>query len=765
MNQSRELTKDQILEYMRTESYKPLNIKELEAVFAICNAAEFKAFVKLLNQLEDSGEIVRTRTNNFGLPERMNLLRGRLQGHAKGFGFLIPDDESEMDVYIHEKDMKGAMNGDRVIVRPIYKSSGVRPEGEIIRILTRANTEIVGLYSGGEQYGFVMPDDKRISRDIFIPRGQMKGAVEGSKVVVHITKYPEGRKSCEGEIVEVLGHRNDPGVDILSIIRKYGLPEGFAEDVLAEALAVPSEVRAEDIVKRRDLRDQVIVTMDGEDAKDLDDAISIKRLPDQGYELGVHIADVTHYVKEGSGLDREAYERGTSVYLVDRVIPMLPQRLSNGICSLNPDEDRLTLSCVMRFDSQGTVKSHEIFKSVIRSHKRLTYNKVKAVLVDGDAAAIAEYAEYVDQLELMQELALKLRNKRMERGAIDFDFDEAKILVDEVGKPTDVLRIKRSIAEQIIEEFMLKANETVAEHYFWLNIPFLYRVHEDPEPEKLFAFAEFLSGLGYRVKGLTTNLHPRTLQGLLADIKDTPEETVISTLLLRSMKQARYNHEPLGHFGLSVKYYSHFTSPIRRYPDLQIHRVISNVLEKGELTSGRIEFLQGIMPVVAAHSSERERIAVEAERETDDLKKAEFMVDKIGEEFEGVISSVTSFGMFVELDNLVEGLVHVSYLTDDYYRYNEKLHALVGERTAKIYRIGDIVNVRVVKVNLDDYTIDFELVGLNNNKINKRSVNSCKQGENAANKSRKTAAGGTKSKKKSAKARVKPRKKGQRNNE
>ena len=374
----------------------------------------------------------------------------------------------------------------------------------------------------------------------------------------------------------------------------------------------------------------------------------------------------------------------------------------------------------MRFDSHGAVKSHEIFKSVIRSHKRLTYNKVKAVLVDQDAAAIAEYANYVDRLELMQELALKLRSKRMERGAIDFDFDEAKILVDEEGKPTDVLRIKRSIAEQIIEEFMLKANETVAEHFFWLNIPFLYRVHEDPEPEKLFAFAEFLSGLGYRVKGLTTNLHPRTLQGLLEDIKDTPEETIISTLLLRSMKQARYDHEPLGHFGLSVKYYSHFTSPIRRYPDLQIHRIISELLDKGELTSGRIEFLQGLMPVVAAHSSERERIAVEAERETDDLKKAEFMLDKIGEEFEGIISSVTSFGMFVELDNLVEGLVHVSYLTDDYYRYNEKLHALVGERTAKIYRIGDIVNVRVVKVNIDDYTIDFELVGLDNNKVNKK---------------------------------------------
>lgn len=709
MSAAKELTKEQILEYMRNKSYKPLNIKELEEVFAIEGTAQFKSFVKLLNNLEKSGEIVRTRTNNYGLPERMNLLRGRLQGHAKGFGFLIPDDKNEVDVYIAEKDMNGAMNGDHVLVRLNSKKTDARPEGVIIRILTRANIEIVGRYDGDEQYGFVIPDDKRISRDIFIPRGQMKGAVEGSKVVVRINKYADARKNCEGEVIEVLGHRNDPGVDILSIIRKYALPEEFSTKVLNEANALPDSISATELAKRQDLREKVIFTIDGADAKDLDDAISIERIGD-GYQLGVHIADVAHYVKEKSELDLEAYERGASVYLVDRVIPMLPPRLSNGICSLHPGEDRLTITCLMDFTEDGTVSSHKIFKSVIRSHKRMTYENVRKILVDQDAEASAEYEGYVERLELMQDLALKLRGKRIERGALDFDFDEIKIIVDEVGKPTDILRVERSIAEQIIEEFMLVANETVAQHYYGLQIPFLYRVHEDPDPDKLMAFAEFLSTLGYRAKGLTTDTHPRVLQQILKRIVGTPEETIISTILLRSMKQARYYHEPLGHFGLSTKYYSHFTSPIRRYPDLQIHRIIGELLDKGWLTGGRIKFLQETLPEVAEHASERERIAIDAERETDDLKKAEYMLDKIGEEFEGIISSVTSFGMFVELENLVEGLVHVSYLTDDYYRYNDKLHALVGERTAKVYRIGDIVNVRVVKVNIDDYKIDFELV-------------------------------------------------------
>jgi ribonuclease R len=435
-------------------------------------------------------------------------------------------------------------------------------------------------------------------------------------------------------------------------------------------------------------------------------------------------------VRERSELDREAYERGTSVYLVDRVIPMLPQRLSNGICSLNPEEDRLTITCLMDCDDNGAVIKHDIFKSVISSKKRMTYENVRKVLVEQDADAIADYAGFVDKLELMQDLALKLRGRRLERGAIDFDFDEIKITVDETGKPIDIQRVERSIAEQLIEEFMLAANEAVAEHFYWLEAPFIYRVHEDPDPDKLLSFAEFLSSLGLRAKGLTSDPHPRVFQEILKKIKDTPEERIISTLLLRSLKQARYYPEPLGHFGLSTKYYTHFTSPIRRYPDLQIHRIISEILDKGKLTDGRVEFLQGIMPEVAAHSSERERIAVDAERETDDLKKAEYMLDKIGEEYEGIISSVTSFGMFVELQNLIEGLVHVSYLTDDYYRYNDNLHALVGERTAKVYRIGDPVNVRVVKVNLDDYTIDFELVVLNGGyRRNDMTKNSKKNGQ------------------------------------
>lgn len=711
-----DINKKEILDFMREKIYKPSNIKELECAFELTNADQFKELIKLMNELEETGEVIRTRANNYGLPDKMNLLRGKLQGHPKGFGFVIPEESDEIDVYVQAKDINGAMNGDQVLVRLSYKSSGARPEGEIIRILKRANTEIVGLFSGGEQYGFVIADDKRISRDIFIPKSKINGAVEGHKVVVRIDKYPEGRMSPEGEVIEILGHKNDPGVDILSIIRKYELPESFPKEVLDEAGAVDENISIEEISKRRDLRNKRIVTIDGEDAKDLDDAVSIEILKNGNYLLGVHIADVSHYVKENTDLDREAYSRGTSVYLVDRVIPMLPQRLSNGICSLNPNEDRLALSCEMEINEKGVVVSHEIFKSIIKTSERMTYTDVKAILFDEVPELMERYKDLITDFKLMKDLTELLRNRRMSRGAIDFDFDEAKIIVDENGKPLDIIKRERSISEQIIEEFMLIANETVAEHFYWLQIPFLYRIHEDPDQEKLFAFAEFVTNFGYVVKGLVNNIHPKALQALLEEIKDTPEQTIISTVLLRSMKQAKYDAEPLGHFGLSVEYYSHFTSPIRRYPDLQIHRIISDVLEKGNLSTGRIEFLKSLMPTVAKHSSERERLAVDAERETEELKKAEYMLDKIGEEFEGIISSVTSFGMFVELDNLVEGLVHVSYLTDDYYHYNNKQYALIGERTSKIYRIGDAVKVRVIKVNMVEHNIDFELVDVKEKK-------------------------------------------------
>lgn len=711
----------ELLDFMRETAYKPMTYQELEKHFGIVDAAEFKEFLKLLNQLEDSGKIIRTPNDHYGVPERMNLLRGKLQSHAKGFGFLIPDEKDHGDVYLHANDLKSAMNGDTILVRVTTRSEhGGRMEGEVVRIVERAVTQIVGTFEDHDVYAFVVPDDKRINRDIFIPKGGYQGAVSGQKVVVKIVSYPEGRSAAEGEIVEILGHKNDPGVDILSIIRKHQLPEGFPEEVMAEAEAAPDSITDDEIIQqgRRDLRGEVIVTIDGEDAKDLDDAVHVKRLENGNYLLGVHIADVGYYVRENSQLDQEAYQRGCSVYLVDRVIPMLPHRLSNGICSLNPQVDRLTLSCEMEFDAD-TLKRvrHDVFTSVIRTKERMTYTNVKKILtasVEEPQTELKErYADLLDMFSLMEDLAMRLRSKRMKRGAIDFDFQESKVIVDENGKAVDIIKRERSVAEQMIEEFMLVANETVAEHFHWLRVPFLYRIHEDPSQEKLLNFVQFAANFGYSVKGKGNSIHPKALQTLLEDIRGTKEATVISTVMLRSMKQAKYDAESLGHFGLAAEFYSHFTSPIRRYPDLVIHRVIREVLEgKGQLTEARHEALTARMPEIAQHSSERERVAVDAERDTEQLKKCEFMLDKVGEEFEGIISSVTSFGMFIELDNSVEGLIRLSDMSDDYYNFHEQHMILVGERTSKIYRIGDEVKIRVTRVSMTEHTIDFELVDM-----------------------------------------------------
>ncbi|WP_135557609.1 ribonuclease R, partial [Paenibacillus cymbidii] len=707
------IEEQELLEFMRETAYKPMTYGELEKHFRIEGAADFKEFLKLLNRLEQEGKVVRTRSERYGIPERMNLLRGKLQAHAKGFGFLLPDDKDHPDVYIHANDMGSAMNGDTVLVRITAKSQGGgRFEGEVARVVGRAVTQVVGLFRSHEGFGFVEPDDKRIGRDILIPQSAFLGAVDGQKVVVRILTYPEGRAAAQGEVIEILGHKDDPGVDIISIIRKFQLPEAFNDEVMAEAEAVPDKISAKERKGRRDLRAKRIVTIDGEDAKDLDDAVNVEKLPNGNYLLGVHIADVSYYVRENSALDREAYARGCSVYLVDRVIPMLPHRLSNGICSLNPKVERLTMSCEMEIDANANVVNHDVFTSVIKTTERMTYTNVRKILADEDPEVMKKYAALVDDFKLMEELAMKLRAKRMQRGAIDFDFQESKILVDENGKPTDIVKRERSIAEQIIEEFMLKANETVAEHFHYMKVPFLYRIHENPDAEKLFNFMEFITNFGYVVKGKGNTVHPRALQALLEEIKGTKEETVISTVLLRSMKQARYEAEALGHFGLAADFYSHFTSPIRRYPDLIIHRVMREVLEAGTLSAQRVDYLGGRMPDIARQSSERERVAVEAERETNALKKAEFMLDKIGEEFDGIISSVTNFGMFVELHNTVEGLIRLSDLSDDYYHYHERQHALIGERTSKVYRIGDEVKVRVARVKIDEHEIDFEMVDM-----------------------------------------------------
>lgn len=737
------MKEQELLDFMRETAYKPMTYQELEKHFQIDSAQEFKQFLKLLNTMEQEGQVIRTRTERYGIPERMNLIRGRLQAHAKGFGFLIPEDREHPDVYIHANDLNGAMNSDIILVRVSSKSAaGGKLEGEVVRIVTRANNQIVGVFQNNESYAFVIPDDKRINRDIFIPKHAFMGAVDGQKVVVGIVQYPAGRAAAEGEVIEVLGHKDDPGVDILSIIRNYGLPESFSDELMEESEAVPDAISEEEIKGRRDLRNKTIVTIDGEDAKDLDDAVNVERLPNGNIRLGVHIADVGYYVREKSKLDQEAYNRGCSVYLVDRVIPMLPHRLSNGICSLNPQVDRLTMSCEMEIDDNAKVVHHDIFTSVICTKERMTYSNVRKIVQDKDPELMERYKDLADDFKLMEELAMRLRNARMRRGAIDFDFTESKVIVDENGKPVDIIKRERSIAEQIIEEFMLAANETVAEHFHWLKVPFLYRIHEDPDAEKLMHFMEFITNFGYIVRGKGNTVHPRALQTLLEEIKGKKEETIISTVMLRSMKQAKYDSQSLGHFGLATEYYTHFTSPIRRYPDLVIHRIMREVLENGgRLSDQRQEYLAGRMEDIAKQSSERERVAVDAERDTDALKKAEYMLDKVGEEFEGIISSVTNFGMFVELDNTVEGLIRLSDLTDDYYHYHEMQHALIGERTSKIYRIGDEVKVRVVRVDVQEHTIDFEMVDMKPRKKTVSLVDGSRRSGKPANRGKNVSAG------------------------
>lgn len=712
---------DKLLIYMKDEAYKPLTVQELEEAFGIQDSTDFKDFVKALVVMEEKGLVVRTRSNRYGLPEKMNLVRGKLIGHAKGFAFVVPDEPGMDDIFIPPNETNNAMHGDIVLARVTSVSSGQRREGTIIRILERGIQQIVGTYVESKNFGFVIPDDKKFTSDIFIPKSASHGAVEGHKVVVKLTTFPEGRKSAEGEIIQILGHKNDPGVDILSVIHKHGLPMEFPEEVIQQAVNTPDTIDEKELEDRRDLRNEMIVTIDGADAKDLDDAVTVTKLENGNYKLGVHIADVSYYVKEESPIDREAADRGTSVYLVDRVIPMIPHRLSNGICSLNPQVNRLTLSCEMEINEAGEVVNHEIFQSVIKTTERMTYSDVNKILLDKDEDLLKRYEPLIPMFELMRELAEILRTKRMNRGAIDFDFKESKVLVDENGKPTDVVLRERSIAERLIEEFMLAANETIAEHFHWLDVPFIYRIHEDPKEDKLRRFFEFITNFGYIVKGTANHVHPRALQEIIEEVQGKPEEMVVSTVMLRSMQQAKYDPESLGHFGLSTEFYTHFTSPIRRYPDLIVHRLIRTYLIEGKLDQGTRGKWGARLPDIAEHSSKMERRSVEAERETDELKKAEYMVDKIGEEYDGIISSVTNFGMFVELPNTIEGLVHVSYMTDDYYRYDERHFAMIGERTGHVYRIGDEITVRVVNVNKDERSIDFEIVGMKGTRRRERN--------------------------------------------
>lgn len=700
--------KEALLNFMREKAYKPMDIQELARAFNI-EKPEYKDFKKILKTMEKEGLVIRTKIDKYGLPEKMGLITGKLQAHPRGYGFVIPEEEGVKDVFVPGSFMNGAMHGDKVVVKITKEDiNGKKREGEIIRILERVNTTLIGVYENSKNFGFVVAEDKRIHYDIFIPKSEKNGAKTDDVVIVEITEWPDKRRNPEGIIKEVLGKKGDKGIDILTIIKKYGLPEDFPEKVERFAQDIDEEIPASEYKRRKDLRNVRMVTIDGEDAKDLDDAVSIEVLPNGNFKLGVHIADVSHYVRENNPLDKEALNRATSVYLLDRVIPMLPKKLSNGICSLNPKVDRLALSCLMTIDGTGKVLEHEVVESVIKTSERMTYTDVTKILKDKDEELIKKYEYLHEDFKAMEQLCNILYKKRISRGAIDFNFDESKIILDKMGKPIDIRPYEREIANRIIEEFMLVCNETIAEYMYWTNIPFVYRIHENPDEEKLQHFTEFIYNLGYTLRW-ANEVHPRMLQEILEKIQGEKEETVVSTLLLRSMMQARYAPECVGHFGLAARYYCHFTSPIRRYPDLMIHRIIKEYIN-GKIDDDRNKNLVGIVGFASKQSSEMERLAEEAEREVDDLKKAEYMKDRIGEEFEGIISSVTNFGFFVELPNTIEGLIHISSLHDDYYIYDERHLSMVGERTKKIYRLGDLVRVKVEKVDLANHDIYFELV-------------------------------------------------------
>lgn len=688
--------------------YKPMKLKELALLLDVPKEKR-KELSCVLDLLIAEGKLGISPRGKYARPELYSLC-GTYQGSSRGFGFVTAEGREE-DIFIPPDKAGEALDGDEVRL-VIEKESGGkgRAEGKIIKVLKRANEELVGVYQKSQNFGFVVPDNARITKDIFIPKGKDMGAVNGHKVVVKLTGYGNEKESPQGEIREILGHINDPGVDILSVVKAYGLPEGFPADVLASLSETADEVPEEKAAGRLDLRGERMVTIDGEDAKDLDDAVSLSFDEKTGlFQLGVHIADVSEYVREGSALDAEAKRRGTSVYLVDRVIPMLPHKLSNGICSLNQGEDRLALSCIMWVDKKGHVADHRIAESIIRVDRRMSYTNVNAIITKNDLRKKEQFAEFVPMFFLMKELSGILRARRYQRGGIDFDFPESKITLDQKGRVTKVEAYERNAAHLLIEDFMLLANETVAEDYYWQQIPFLYRTHEAPDPEKIKALSVFVENFGYYMRGgKTDSVHPKAVQALLKKIEGEKEEALIARLALRSMKQAKYTTGCIGHFGLAAKYYTHFTSPIRRYPDLQIHRIIKENL-RGGLSAERLSHYEAILPETAERSSKSERRAEEAERECEKMKKCEYMSRFIGEEFDGVISGVTAFGFYVELPNTCEGLVHVNTLTDDYYVFRENTLELCGERTLRSFKLGQPVRITVTAADKLLKTVDFRL--------------------------------------------------------
>ena len=705
MDQTFEKRKKLIYDFICDEFYVPMKLKEL-AVLLQVPKDQRKELKAIMDSLEAEGKVHVSKKGKYTKGEAKRIV-GTYQAHARGFGFVAVEGEDD-DIFISEDDTNGAFHGDQVEVTIKSAPDGKRREGKVVRILSHGTTRLVGYFQKNKNFGFVVPDNQRFIKDVFVPLERSKGAVTGHKVVVELTKYGGDNKKPEGKIVEIIGHVNDPGTDIMSIVKGYDLPIEFPEKVLNQAERVAKDVSTADMAGRMNIRDWQMVTIDGEDAKDLDDAISLTK-EGENYKLGVHIADVTNYVQEKSALDREAYKRGTSVYLVDRVIPMLPHILSNGICSLNEGEDRLALSCIMTINDKGNVVDYKIAETVICVDRRMTYTSVKKILEEQDEEECKKYEEFVPMFQMMEKVAGILREKRKKRGSIDFDFPETKMVLDEQGKPIELKPYDRNVATKIIEDFMLLANETVAEHYFWREIPFVYRTHEQPDEEKIQKLAIFINNFGHSMHIANNAVRPKEIQKLLVKVEGTNEEALISRLALRSMKQAKYTPENTGHFGLATTYYCHFTSPIRRYPDLQIHRIIKEDL-RGRMNDNRREHYEKILPEVTKQCSERERLAEEAERETIKLKKVEYMEEHIGEVFEGVISSITKWGIYVELPNTIEGLVHVTNMHDDHYDYIEERFEMVGEHTRKVYKLGQTVYIVATGTDRLQRTIDFEFV-------------------------------------------------------
>ena len=696
--------REKILDVLK-EVGRALSYEELDSLLNIKTIDETKEMADCLELLEKEGEIYHSNKNKYMLFSFCNLKKGFLRVNKKGYGFVEVNNENE-DIFISSEDMKNAIDGDFVIVEVTLTKDDGRREGRILKIIKRGLSTVVGEIYFRRGIGYIIPDDKKLKLEIEIPKKKNMGAVDGHKVVVAIDEFKKKGK-CVGEVIKIIGHKNDPGVDILSIVEHFKIKYEFDKEVIEQLDSIPEEVSVSDKKGRKDLTEEVIFTIDGDDTKDIDDAISIEKLKNGNYKLGVHIADVSYYVKEGTPLDNEAMERGTSVYLVDRVIPMLPHKLSNGICSLNSNVERLAISCVMEIDKSGKTIDYDIFQSVIKSRIQMTYKNVNKILEEN---IIPEgYELYVDDLKLMKELADIIRKRKIERGYLDFDVDEPKILVDDNCVPTDIVLRERGAGENLIEDFMIQANECVATHIFYMNLPFIYRVHKYPKEEKIKSFLSFLQTLGYTTYGNIKDVSPKTIQKLLNFLKDKKEFKILSSQLLRNMQKAVYLPQNLGHFGLASKCYTHFTSPIRRYPDTTVHRLLRTYLFNNDMSSNTINKWEEKLIYISDHSSATERISVDCEREVEDMKMAEYMEKHIGEEFSGIISSVTNFGLFVELDNLVEGLVHISEL-NGYYNYDEVSQSLIGENSNDRYRLGDRVLIKVISASKDERTIDFKII-------------------------------------------------------